>query len=106
MRYPHLYTQTANRVLLESQRDRLRGAMAAYPQASVFAHNLAARYLLKVKSALNATDIGLEANKGLFGRNGWAPGVEDAIRSLKVQHELTVTPKRDATAAKRMADAA
>ncbi|SNT16013.1 hypothetical protein SAMN06295912_15021 [Sphingomonas laterariae] len=99
-RYP---TQTATRVLLESQRDRLRDAIITSPLATVFARNSAERYLKRVNDALGFTDTALSASAGLFGRNGWAPGIDDAITSLRRQHELTALAKVDAAAAKRIA---
>lgn len=93
---------TPTRILLESQRDRLRDVLNTGCWATIVARDLGERYLTRITSALKQTDLGLEANKGLYGRHGWAPGVEDAIRSIRFQHDLTLTAKQDAAAAKRM----
>lgn len=99
--------QHPTRTLLQQQRVDLSLAIREAESACVPARlgiNLAKRYLRKIEGALKDTDFGLDASAGLYGPNGWGPGIADVLGSLRrhTAYELERTAKVNAPAAVRM----
>jgi hypothetical protein len=68
------------RQLLIMQRNALVEAMT--PESEDWACVRAVRMIARIDIRLRDTDLGLEACRGMFGDNGWAPKIEGICRDL------------------------